>query len=352
MPLPTINGEQNTYEALMRIDGSKVTTESGIPLMLVVNLPGVTSGAGDVRLAKLDGTPIAREIEWHYTATDDVVIHYPFDTISGDNSQFYVYWGNPNLVEPAADSTYGSEAVYDSNYVGVWHMNNDPSSTTMKDSTGNGYHLTSVGTMTSGDLVDSAYGKGIDFDGVNDGLYHDDDAALDGYTAMNLLVRFKTTASTTNRPLVTKWYTGTSAYIIRMADPSTGKIDAGIYTGSAIDVISAATYNDGNEHTAILNYDGSNIYNIIDGTSASAAKTGTISNAEEEFAVGMYKNGATEEGFFTGNISEIRLQSSSRSSNWDTTTHNSLNNPTAVGSSPFYLSVGNREHQRIVPQFM
>ena len=164
-PAYVINGEELSKRKLITIDGSKVTTETNIPLMLRTTLPGVKAGGADVRLSKLDGTPIAREIEWHYTESDGVVLHYPFDTVEGEDSQFYVYWGNPDLTEPASDSDYGSEAVWVSSIKGAYLMNNTPSGAgSILDSTSND----NKGTPTGITLMDGDYGKALQLDGVDD----------------------------------------------------------------------------------------------------------------------------------------------------------------------------------------
>ena len=63
-----------------------------------------------------------------------------------------------------------AQNVWDSNFVAVYHMSQDPSASDILDSTSNGYDLTPNGSMTSGDLVDCNFGKGIEFDGSNDVL--------------------------------------------------------------------------------------------------------------------------------------------------------------------------------------
>lgn len=71
-------------------------------------------------------------------------------------------------VGETGDSAAG--AVWDYNFVGVYHMCQDPSggASSILDSTSNGNDGTPGGTMTSGDLVDDGFGYAIDFDGVDD----------------------------------------------------------------------------------------------------------------------------------------------------------------------------------------
>ena len=79
-----------------------------------------------------------------------------------------------------------ANAVWDSNFVGVYHMCQDPSASNILDSTSNSNDGTPNGSMTSGDLVDSGFGKAIDFDGSNDYINIPDDATLEVGSAYSI----------------------------------------------------------------------------------------------------------------------------------------------------------------------
>ncbi|MFX1233180.1 MAG: DUF2341 domain-containing protein [Promethearchaeota archaeon] len=70
-----------------------------------------------------------------------------------------MYYGNSTM-----DSRQNPEGVWDSNYYAVYHMNQDPSSSSVLDSTANSYDLTPGSGFNSGDLVDGVIGKAIKFD--------------------------------------------------------------------------------------------------------------------------------------------------------------------------------------------
>jgi hypothetical protein len=73
-----------------------------------------------------------------------------------------------------------SMKIWDENYVAVYHMAQDPSVSSLLDSTNNGNDGIFNGSMTSGDLVDGSTGKAIEFDGVDDYILTDaNDSALD-----------------------------------------------------------------------------------------------------------------------------------------------------------------------------
>ncbi|MHA1913418.1 MAG: DUF2341 domain-containing protein [Promethearchaeota archaeon] len=73
-----------------------------------------------------------------------------------------MYYGNSTM-----SSQQNPVGVWDSSYEAVYHMNQDPSSSSVLDSTTNSYDLTPGTGFVSGDLVDGIIGKAIDFGGVN-----------------------------------------------------------------------------------------------------------------------------------------------------------------------------------------
>lgn len=133
----------------------------------------VQNDGGDIRITKNDGvTRLATEIVSIDTSASIGELHFLADTLSSaSDTKFRIYCNaNETLSQPAADETYGRNAVW-ANYTGVWHLEEDPSGTApqMIDSTG-GYFLTSSGSMLSNDSVNAQLGLGIDFDGSNDFL--------------------------------------------------------------------------------------------------------------------------------------------------------------------------------------
>jgi len=79
-----------------------------------------------------------------------------------------VYYGDAGAVQQA-----NPQLVWNSNYAAVYHCEQDPSGAAPQilDSTANAKHLTTVGTMLTGDLVAAKVGKGLDLDGVDDGAW-------------------------------------------------------------------------------------------------------------------------------------------------------------------------------------
>jgi hypothetical protein len=140
----------------------------------------VNADGSDIRVTQGDGTTEqAREVVYITTGSSIGELHFKASSLSSStNTAFYIYYGNSGASEPAADATYGSENTWNSSYLGVYHMQEDPSGTPPQilDSTASGNHGTSNGTMTSGDSVSGKLsGNALEFDGSDDFLDVGDD---------------------------------------------------------------------------------------------------------------------------------------------------------------------------------
>ncbi|MFW9829710.1 MAG: DUF2341 domain-containing protein, partial [Candidatus Thorarchaeota archaeon] len=76
-----------------------------------------------------------------------------------------MYYGNSTM-----SSRQNPAGVWNSNYVAVWHMNQDPSSSNILDSTSNNNDLSTTGFTSDTRFYDGKLGTAIAFDGVNDYL--------------------------------------------------------------------------------------------------------------------------------------------------------------------------------------
>jgi len=351
----TINNEQLTRRIKVTIDGSKVTSETAIPLMLNINLPGVKAAGADVRVAKLDGTPIAREIECiNVPNTDDVTLYLPFDTVSGTDSQFYVYWAPGSaLTEPAADSTYGSQAVWDANYVAVWHFNTLPVTEGLIDSTGNGHNGTAAGTLSDADLVDGAYGKNVNLDSGE--YFTVPGGAWTVFNTLTFLNKLKFDSYNTYQNIMSTTTSGQGDNGFWVEFGSTRGHT--IYSNTVVnlltdDVASLTGLSTGTDYIFDITYDGAAIRgkynNTLFGDNSISGSIGTNLNP---LLIGRYHKTSTTM-YLDAKLDEYRISNIARSDNYQSTTYNNLNNPTATGTIPFFASFGHVEHQRRTPQFM
>jgi len=81
------------------------------------------------------------------------------------NTLITMYYGNSTM-----SSQQNPTGVWDSNYEAVWHMNQDPSSSNILDSTSNNNDLNTNGFASDQRIYNGKVGTAITFDGINDYL--------------------------------------------------------------------------------------------------------------------------------------------------------------------------------------
>ena len=336
------DGKSYQNKSLITINGSMVTTETGIPLQLFTNLEGV-NGSGDIGIAYTNLTAIPREIEYVW-GDDNVSLFFPFNTVSGVDGEFVVLWGADNTTEPAADSTYGSEAVWGASHKAVWHMNTDPS-VEFLDSTSND-NDGSPTSMVSGDLVNGMYGKEYDFGTTAKYVDVPDSASLDLTTTGELTFVFNPTDDA-NEILLDKikYFEGLgSGYAARII--STDELMGYVLDGSGSPWESLITTTnpivESSDNIMTVKWNTTGFYIFKNGVLVKSDLALQNGAAVTDTDLRIAKSITT--GFFgdvnyNGEISEIRL-SESHSSNYISTFHRNLFNPTATGTAPFYKSIG------------
>jgi hypothetical protein len=157
----------------------------------------VGSNRKKIAVTKYDGTTqIYVEIDyWDETAEKAVlwVSKSDLTLASASPTTLYIYYDsskpdNTGYVSDVTDAA--AQNVWDSDFVGVWNMAQDPTggSGCIKDSTSNGNHGTPNGSMTTGDLVVGPFGKALDLDGNDDEVEIPDDGTLDIGTAITIEV--------------------------------------------------------------------------------------------------------------------------------------------------------------------
>ncbi len=127
-----------------------------------------TSGQ-DIRFIDADNsTQLSYEIEdWNYYAKKAIIwVKVPQVDADSTSDYIYLYYGNSS-----ANDAQSKSSVWNNHYLGVWHMNQDPGSSNVLDSTSNGYHALPAGAF-SGALNDARVGKGISFTTSNKLYYN------------------------------------------------------------------------------------------------------------------------------------------------------------------------------------
>jgi len=132
----------------------------------VVDFGQIKDQGEDLRFVDPDsGAALAHEIErWDEGGTCIIWVKVPRIEASSNQDFIWMYYGEPD----AADAQ-DVDAVWSNGYVGVWHMDGDPSGTPegIPDSSPSAKHGTAI-NMLADDLVEGHLGFALDFDGSDD----------------------------------------------------------------------------------------------------------------------------------------------------------------------------------------
>lgn len=215
-----------------------------------------------------------------------------------------------------------SHNVWDSNFVGVWHMDTTPTGSIL-DSTSYGNNGTSAGTMTDGDLVDGIVGKAIDFDGNDDVVTAADAASLDILGPLSLEVTFKPNENIPtdqNNLLLGKIGSGSgdSAYGLSWFNWGSGRLHFWLSDGAGYFFNTTQTsWTTGNWYNVTATWDGTTNANSVafyvnDTTKLGTSTKSTLQNVATPFYIG----GNASYGYPAIIFDEIRVSKVARSANW------------------------------------
>ncbi|MHA1925230.1 MAG: LamG-like jellyroll fold domain-containing protein, partial [Candidatus Thorarchaeota archaeon] len=170
------------YSKIITIDHNKVSADlANFPFLLDITDADVDSRAqadGDDILFVQNGIILAHELEEYSVGGGSAhIVAWIRANLSGSvDTDITMYYGN-SLVGPQERPA----DVWGDDYVGVYHLEESPTGTSgeITDSTYYGNDGTTEGSMNSADLVDAKFGKGLDFDEVDDLIRISDSASLD-----------------------------------------------------------------------------------------------------------------------------------------------------------------------------
>lgn len=336
--------QRNQHSIDVEIDASQVTSpQQNFPMML--ETPNSSNSVLNVVAINELGEQLPTEIEG--IANDKNWIHFKDMVHSRWNRKMKIFYGGC-IGKPASDSTYGSEAVWNSDY-NMAQLMNTAANANILDSTSNGINSTSANNFEAADTVDGNYGKGIIADGVNEYCGFGDVLDLNdmSFTIEMRLKGFEWSSDMS--VIISKWYDGTNA------EWNFTGIDDGI-SGTKLNfafrnqadenknLFSNDAFDTTIEHTIQINYDGTTHRLYVDGALHDSNVTTAIrqgNNAELRF----FRYVHPSFNFYgAGTIYQLRMsQNTYRDANWAVTTHNNLNNPTANGNLPFYKLIS-KEH--------
>lgn len=294
--------------------------------------------ARDIRVTKSDGTTeLPREVVFYTAASNTGELHFKYTgTLSSStNTSIYIYYGNASATDYAVTDTYGRNNVWDSNYKAVWHLTE--STGAHADSTTNGNNSSSI-TVTTQGTANAKFGGADDFDGVDDNINNASPASLDnlGPLTYSAWIYPKTGGEGGYGRIVEKTSSnlGINFYINNtdLANALTFRVD---YSGTALNVVSAANSFSMNAWNLVaVTWDDSatatNVHIYVNGAEVASYDTrtnGTLNQPDDSAGNFYIGNNSATTRTFNGQIDEVDVSGSVRSSTWLSTQYNNQNSP-------------------------
>ncbi|MHA2335271.1 MAG: DUF2341 domain-containing protein, partial [Candidatus Hodarchaeales archaeon] len=299
----------------MIINNSKVSGDlTNFPILIDITDTDLSTGniqpdAGDLLFTYANGTKLDHEVdEFSQNALQGSLIAWVRmpELSSTENTVISMYYGNSEL-----ENYENPDGVWDSNYMAVHHLKDLPTGT-VYDSTSNNIDTTSQGAMTAGDLVDGWIGKGIDFDGSNDGLQSSNSVSINQFT---MGVWFKQGVITSS------WRT-----LICVTEERQFCLDDQIVDfWTDINNRFGGVIPAGSWHYLTLTFNGSKYTAYLDGSQHGNTITDSLSEVTDPIEIGFWKT--SDPQTFDGILDEARISNISRSIDWIATEYNNQYNP-------------------------
>lgn len=327
---------------------------------VLVNLPSdndlkanAQSTGNDILFTDNTGqTKLNHEIENYTSGTGELEAWIKVPTLSSTtDTVLYIYYGNP-----AATNQQNATAVWDSNYLAVYHLGQVPTASILDSTT-----LANNGTthnLVSGDSIAGQIDGALNF---NTNKYIDvgTGGTVKGSTQYTVSAWFNVTAFTAaNKMQIYSECTnvsGTTRVNFGLTATNPGQItlngrdlDA---NGLTTFITNSTTLSTATWYYASAVYDSTsttnNMHLMLNGTDQTASLSkNTISNTTPGGATeigGHCAEGGSPTENWNGKIDELRVSNTARSGGWNQTEYNNMNSP-----STFY-TLGSVETAAIVP---
>jgi hypothetical protein len=346
-----IGGEDFCKRATVTVDKDQVgATLTNFPVYVdLSDLPStgfwdtVDSAGGDIRVTQSDGsTRVALEVDTILFNTGTETGHIWFDGSSISSSVdtvFYIYWDNSTAVQPAADSTYGSENVWNSDIkmrLAMWTIGSvgvhDILDSTENDNDGRNFNL------VAGDLVTGQFGKAIRFS-TDEYIKVLSDATIEGMSELSLSCWFRKNDTPANFAAFMYKDDQSNAdvqYGLQYGDASPNQEGYGlVYTTwntDAIDIRSDSALSAG-WHLMMATWDGTDIEIFVDGvqhtgsTSSVGSPSGAVDNISSALTIGR---GAVDVAgpSIESDMQEARIEITNRDVHWHKACYVNQGDPT------------------------
>jgi len=341
------------YRKKITINAAQVVAnETGFPVMATTtdsdfahtSFGGkmASSSAADIVITDSDGlTVLNYEREYYAPATGQIALWIKTDISSTTNKELYIYYGNAGISADQSTTT----GVWDDNYMGVWHMNNNPAGTApqLRDSTKNAHHATANGAWNIGDLVSTPMGQGIDSPGVNNQEFQIANSGnwLNGLTNMSVEIWLDSNVINADMGIITCDEASEDSSYVMMRYDTSGWAGGGDDVIKVINQYESASYVQ-SANRQYLGYSWTASHDIdfyvngsIDTPTSDGGSSFTSISGCNTFLIG--DGGNVPSGNWNGIIDEFRISSTTRSAARFRTQNNNY------GNVNNFLTFGNEE---------
>ncbi len=290
-----------------------------------VDYTQIQNAGQDLRFIDDNGvTVLAHEIEeWNEAGTSYVWVKVPLIDGLSSSDHVWLYYANAS-----APDGQNANAVWSNGYLGVWHLNEDPTGPQITDSTANAQNGTAGGGMTPSDQVPGQIGGSLDFDGNDDRVDLDDidliqDLTIEAWvnpSAYNSWMRIVAKGWTSN---VDPW----TVYdlILNASNPRIAFLDISTGGGVKAGVITSSTVGLNTWSYLAGTYDGTTQKIYFNGTLEGTNATPSGPLDQNDVPTFIAYNSTDPSGMnFEGKIDEVRISNVSRSSDWVAAQHLSM----------------------------
>ena len=316
-----VSGWWNTswqYRRQIAIDNLGRGQLSDFPILVALSSANIdyaqTQNAGqDLRFVDANGTLLAHEIEsWNESGTSYVWVRVPVVDANSNSDYITMYYGNG-----AAPDGQNADAVWNTTYAGVWHLNQAGSGAAneFRDSSGTGNHGQGGGGSAAETPTQAAgrIGSGQNFDGADDFIAVSDAASLRLTSSMTLegWVRMDSFGSAdVVNALLRKGEDNPNNYQLSIGEQTPFfTLDDDENTG----VVAPSTVNAGQWYQLTATFDGSTRELYINGVLVgSDAYSGPIGTDLRD----LYIGGRPGTDLSDGIIDEVRISNTARSADW------------------------------------
>ena len=336
------------FSRTITIDNSQVSGSNHLtdfPVLVTLTLPDLATVANGGDVQNTNGYDIRfrasecdcwldHQIENYNATTGAYTAWVRIPNLKYDeDTEIEMYYGNVTVAtDPSTSNTWTSD------YVGVWHLSEDPQGTgpqhTDASGTGNDGTAEGGGSIVN---VNGVAGNGVSFDGNNDLIEVPDDNTLDLTTSLTLSLWFDLdghSGSTPNYPTLLgkgqSWNTD-NGYGLLAGDFSVPTAAGMIANPGRVIIADTGLpgFNDGNWHHMACTYDGTDFVFYFDGNQEATVSVNMSINTQ---GFPLHIGDGVDDGHWNGKIDEVRISNQPKSADWIATEFSNINDPSSFYS--------------------